>query len=149
MASIDTALATVTQGIASYLPDIDVSEHPGRFTEDELGRTLTKQQAVRVAIERINNFNAQGNGIVEAEIQFAAFVICADKRGEDRHKTALVLIEKLAGLVTYARWDRPETFRAAIPDEIAIDNLYSGPLSNGKGIAMWVVTWNQKIRATN
>jgi len=149
MASIDSALTTVTQGIQAALPDIDVAEHPGRFTEDELGRTLTKKQAVRVAIERINSFEAQGNGVVNAEIQFAAFVICSDKKGEDRHQTALVLIEQLAGLVTFARWNKPDTFRAANPADIAIDNLYSGPLSNGKGIAMWVVTWNQQIRSTN
>jgi len=145
MGTLNQALTEVTAGIAAGLDDdIEVRHHPGRFTEDELGRILTKHKAVRVAIEAIESMRVEGTGLREANVRFAALVICSDRRGEDRHETALQIVEDLLALLPMNRWGSDQ-FRALLPASIEIQNLYNGDI-NGKGIAFWAVTWTQGIR---
>lgn len=149
MGQIASALTAVTEALAAAMPEVDVAEHPGRFTEDELGKYAMKQQAVRVAVEQVPAFESRGDGLRQASVRFVAFVICTDIRGQDRHQAALDIAEDIGTSVVFSQWNQPERFRAVAPDEVEITNLYSGPLSNGRGIAWWAVTWTQQIKATN
>lgn len=147
MGVFNDALDTVTAEIQTALgADIEVKDHPGRFTDKELGQILTKRKAVRVAIEDIPGIKVEGDGIRGADIRFIAFVLCADQRGEDRHRAATEIVEELAALVPFNRWGRESMFRAVTPDSVQIENLYSGEISNGKGLAWWAVSWNQTTR---
>jgi len=147
MGNIAQALTTIVDQLQVAIgTDVEVKEHPGRFTEDELGKILIKRKAVRIAIEGFPKIDVQGNGLRLAQVRFNAFVICADLKGEDRHKVALEITEQLAGLITYATWDDPVKFASVSPATVAIENLYSGDLSNGKGIAWWAISWTQAIR---
>ncbi|MEO1082390.1 MAG: hypothetical protein AAFY29_22740 [Pseudomonadota bacterium] len=138
------ALDTIKDRIDARLPDVDVDTHPGRFTEDELAKIVRKKRALRVAIEEIPGLNVQGDGVRDAEIQFAAHVICGDDRGEDRHELALSITEQVLAILAYARWDDQEKFKPVPPATIAANNLYSGELA-GKAIAWWAITWTQGV----
>lgn len=148
MGTLTAALTAITAAITAALdPAIDVQEHPGRFTEEELGRIILKHRSVRVAIEDLPALTVDGTGLRGAEVQFTAVVICADRKGSDRHQAALNIVEALARLLPYQRWGQPEAFQALQPSEIVARNLYGGDIQ-GKGIAMWAVSWTQATRNT-
>ena len=141
------SLDIITENLRENLSDdVDVSDHPGRFTDEELGKTIRKRKSVRVAIEDIPSLMVDGSGRKSAEVKYIVFVICSDTKGADRHKEAVNLIEELTGIITYQRWSKPEVFRAVEPGNITVENLYSGEISNGKGIAWWSISWQQAIR---
>lgn len=145
--SLHQALTTITSSIQQKLGnDIEVKDHPGRFTQSELNQIVLKRRAVRVALEQLETVRVEGDGIREANARFVAFVICGDARGEDRHAAALDIVEKLTGMVTYSQWDAPDVFRAVPPATISVSNLYSGEIDGGKGIAWWAISWVQGIR---
>lgn len=147
MGLLNDALDIITAEIQKKLPgDVEVKSHPGRFTDSELGQILRKRKAVRVAFEELPELTVDGDGVRGATALFMAFVLCSDTQGEDRHRAALDLVEVLAGIVTYNRWGRPEMFRAVEPGSITAENLYSGEISNGKGLAWWALYWKQTIR---
>lgn len=146
MGAITAALTTITEAIAQALgSEIDVQEHPGRFTEEELTKILLKPQSVRVAVEQVPKMDVEGTGLRGATLRFSAVVICADRRGSDRHQAALNIVEQLAALIPYAVWNDRARFKAVEPKNITADNLYSGDI-RGKGIAMWALSWEQAIR---
>jgi len=147
MGLFNDALDTVTQALDTALGnDIEVRDHPGRFTDDEFGKILLKPRSVRVAIEQIPDVEVEGDGVRKATVRFVAFILCADTRGEDRHKAALEIVEQITGIVVYNRWGKPEQFRSVAPDTITAENLYSGEIDNGKGLAWWAVSWTQAIQ---
>jgi hypothetical protein len=146
MGALQRALSDVTAAMAQALEErVEVKGHPGRFTEDELGRIVLKHKAVRVAIEAVESVTVEGGGLRQANVRFAALVICGDRRGEDRHEAALEIIEDIVALVPYASWGDQQRYKAVAPNSVEITNLYNGDI-NGKGIAFWAVTWTQGIR---
>lgn len=148
MGLLHSSLQTVAGAIQQTLgADVEVKDHPGRFTERELGQIVKKRKAVRVAIEAIDTIQVQGNGQKRTQVQFNAFVMCADQPGQDRHEAALAIVETLAATLPFANWGDAETFRAVAPATIDIQNLYSGEVE-GKGIAWWAVSWTQGISGT-
>jgi hypothetical protein len=146
MADLNEALTIIECFISKNTDDdIEVEQHPGKFTEQELGRILKKKKAVRISLEGFPQMVVTGDGIRKVEAQFMAFVICSDVKGQDRHKSALDIIQALAKLIVFARWEKPETFTAVKASDIAVLNLYSGDLDGGKGIAWWSISWTQGI----
>jgi hypothetical protein len=146
MGTLTTALQDVTAALATAAgADVEVSDHPGRFTEDELGRIVTQPKAVRVAIEGVESMGVEGGGLREALVTFSALVICSDVAGADRHQSALEITEKLATMIPYNSWGQPRTYKAVAPNSVEVQNLYSGDI-NGRGIAFWAITWTQTIR---
>jgi len=148
MGFINTALTAIEDQLKTLVPsEVQVKQHPGRFTEDELSKTLIKRKAVRLAIEGFEKQSVQGNGIRMVQARFIAHVICSDIKGEDRHTAALDIVEQLVGVVAYAQWGDEAIFNSPVsPASIEVTNLYSGDLSNGKGIAWWSISWVQAIR---
>lgn len=146
MGTLTTALTDITAALAAIVSDdVEVTDHPGRFTEDELGRTVTQSKAVRVAIEGVERMSVEGGGLREAEVRFSALVICSDRDGADRHQSALEITEQLVAKIPYASWDKPKTYKAVPPNTVEVQNLYNGDI-NGRGIAFWAITWTQNIR---
>lgn len=148
MGLFNEALDAITADICDKLDDdVDVRDHPGRFTDDELSQIVTrKRKSVRIAIEELPALEVQGTGIRQAEARFIAFVLCSDGKGSDRHRAALDLIEDLSGIIVFSRWGNREMFRAVEPGNIVAENLYSGEVSNGKGLAWWSISWSQVIK---
>ena len=142
MASLHSALTAVTDGIVAALdPQIDVAQHPGRFTEAELERLVLKKRAVRVAIEGLPEVSVTGPGRIQAQLTLSAFICCGDSLAAPRHQAALALVESLLHLIPHQRWGVP-CLRPALPASLRVDNLYNGEI-NRKGVALWAVAWRQ------
>ena len=142
MATLRNALTTITAGLAAALDSsIDVAEHPGRFTEAELGQIVLKKRAVRVAIEAVPEVTVTGPGGIQAQLLMSAFVICGDSHAGPRHQVAIDLIEQIALAVPHQRWG-VSYLRPALPASLTIDNLYNGEI-DAKGIALWAIAWQQ------
>jgi hypothetical protein len=137
------ALDAVTAGIAAVVNDtgIRVEDHPGRFTETELGRILTKKRSVRVAVEQVPTLQILGSGHFKAELLFTVFIICSDTRDQGRHRSALALAEKILKAVPHNRW-QTQFLKPVLPASINADNLYSSEIDK-KGIALWALSWQQ------
>jgi hypothetical protein len=142
MATLRDALTSITTGITQVLdPDIDVAEHPGRFTEPELGQIVTKKRAVRVAIEALPQVNISGPGKIQAQLLMSAFVICGDSHIGPRHQVALDIVHQLLRAVPHQRWGQTY-LRPALPASLSVDNLYNGEIDR-RGISLWAIAWQQ------
>ena len=142
---LNDALTAITHWFADQLAVLvsDVDSHPGRFTEAELERMLLSNKAVRIAIETAPGLTINGQGIHQARLLMAAYIICGDSGGVDRHKSALEIVEHIIGLLPYNRFDTTY-LRSIDPKTITAENLYSGEIDN-RGIAMWGVSWEQTV----
>ena len=142
MATLHDALIEITTGIKQALdPSIDVDQHPGRFTEAELGTLVLKKRAVRVAIEAVPQVSVNGPGAIQAQLLMSAFVICGDSAVAPRHQAALTIVHQLLGHIPHQRWGT-QYLRPALPASLTVDNLYNGEIDR-KGIALWGVAWQQ------
>ena len=142
MATLRDALTAITTGIKAQLdPAIDVAEHPGRFTEAELGQIVLKKRAVRLAIEAVPQVTVPGPGGIQAQLLISAFVICGDSAAGQRHQVALDLVQELLVNIPHERWGT-NYLRPALPASLSVDNLYNGEI-DAKGIALWAIAWQQ------
>ena len=121
----------------------DAVSHPGRFTETELSRLLTARKAVRVSIENTQSVSVTGQGIQEANLLMAAFVICSDSKNEPRHESALLLTEAIIEQLPFSRFGT-DYLKPVKPSSISAENLYSGEIDR-KGIALWGISWEQTL----
>lgn len=140
------ALNTITDHFQDRLGDFtsDVTSHPGRFTEDELKRLLTAKSAVRISIENTLELTVNGQGLQEAKLLMAAYVICSDSKAGLRHQKALELTEAIVTLLPLNRFDHPDRFKPILPNSISAENLYSGEIDR-KGVALWGISWEQRL----
>ena len=140
------ALETISDYLEANLADHtkDVASHPGRFSEDELSRLLTGKKAVRVAIENTQSVSVDGQGIHEAKLLMAAYVICSDTHDAPRHKSALAITEAIVELLPFNRFGL-NNLKPVTPASISAENLYSGEIDR-KGIALWGISWEQIIK---
>lgn len=139
------SLEAITNHLATALNQHcqDVQSHPGRFTEAELARLLTAKKAVRVAIENTPAVTVSGQGIQQARLLIAAFVICSDTKDAPRHKSVLKITEAILELLPFNRFGT-ENLRPLEPKTITAENLYSGEVDR-KGIALWGISWEQTV----
>ena len=129
---------TIFIGHALKAMTSDVASHPGRFTEDELSRLLTKKTVVRIAIENTQRITVTGQSLREARLLMAAYVICSDSAGLPRNENALALTEAIVSLLPFNRFG-PDNLKPIEPCTISADNLYSGEIDR-QGIALWGIT---------
>ena len=122
----------------------DISSHPGRFTEQELSRLLTSKKAIRVAIENTQAVSVTGQGIQEARLLMAAYVICSDTADSPRHQNALDMMEAVIEQLPFNRFGT-RYLKPVEPKSISAENLYSGEIDR-KGIALWGISWEQTLR---
>ncbi|MGI2027794.1 hypothetical protein [Endozoicomonas acroporae] len=139
------ALKAITDHLEAALVNhtTDVASHPGRFTETELSRLLTARKAVRVSIENTQSVSVTGQGIQEANLLMAAFVICSDSKNEPRHESALLLTEAIIEQLPFNRFST-NYLKPVKPSSISAENLYSGEIDR-KGIALWGISWEQTL----
>lgn len=146
--SLTDALDTITAGITNAIadPQVSIADHPGRFTEAELGALITKKRSIRIAIEQIPEIAILGPGTHRATLIISAFIICSDTTGTDRHRSAINLAEILLKVLPHNRW-QSEHLTAVLPGSIQADNLYSADIER-KGVAIWAIAWQQSVKNT-
>lgn len=136
--------AAIVAGIRETLPEAirdNCRTHGGRFDKGEIKRIAMKSPAILVACLGLVDAAPDGAEGVNATFAWGAFVVTTDKPQLPRDAGALALVSILAGVVPDNRWGCDD---AGYPDKIRGDNLYSGAV-DGAGIALWAVTWNQRL----
>ena len=151
---------------------VDCASHGGRFDTGELGRFRLAAPAIRAACLGIASAREDGEGSATLDFRLAAVAVAAGRNASRRGEQARRLAERIAFELgrdqqsetadgRRAAWPLSVFGAAALEDEypggprgcdigdpreIRAANLYSGKL-DGKGIALWAVTWLQQLRA--
>ena len=143
---INDALTTITAAIKTLLAEAcpDVESHPGRFTEVELTRVARSKAAVRIAIEDIVEIKIDGLGKRKTTCLMTAFIICSDSQQQGRSEKVIELAEIIISALPRNNWNS-ESLQVVLEGSVSAQNLYNGEI-NKKGIAMWVVSWQQVIK---
>lgn len=140
------ATDSILDAMREAFPDIpDIAEHPGDFTEDELRRFGVGRTALRFAILEITGFQIGGLGGRLQQATMSATIIATDRADNTRSRQALDLVSRVVDFLTFNRFDKPALLPVD-PKTIQARNLYSGQLDSKTGIALWGVTWTQRLK---
>lgn len=140
---IDLRQAIAMQ-IGEWLPKADCDTAPGRMNEDEIKKMAVKTPAIRVACLGMPKAEAVGDGEVDRDVAFAAYILTTDKPQLPRDTAALRMVEDLLLRLPGLRWGQANV-HAIAEGAVTGENLYSSKL-NGTGVALWAVVWTQKVR---
>lgn len=133
--------AEVVKQIGAYMPGLKTcATHPGKINIDELSRIARKPPAVHVALMDIPALPIHTQE-VETMLTLVAYVTTQDQRGLPAEQSALNLVEALLNWLP-GRQFLPFAYGA---ERVAARNLFSAS-ADKKGVALWGVTWRQKIR---
>lgn len=147
MGTLNSFLEAVALGVADIVRDQchDVETHPGRFTENEIVKASLSKRAIRIAIADIIEIGITPNRGTDYTVQVAAFVVCADQFGPDRDESARDILELIVSALPFQRWNS-DACQPVLPATVSAQNIYSTE-SESKGVSMWAVSWDQKIRS--
>ncbi len=136
-------LTAIAAELRLRLPGLSSCEvHDGKWNESELMRWTVLTPAVRIAWLGAARTETPGEAWTDCSQQLAAYVVTRDQEDLSRGAAARNLVDWLLLYLPRARWGLTgigpvEDLRAA--------NLYSSAVDK-TGLAMWVVTWLQKLR---
>ena len=118
----------------------------GRFAAAEIKRYALQSPAILVACLGIPEIRDDEHGAIDLITQWGTFVICTDKPQLPRDAGALAIVTALLPIF------RGRTIAAdenvGYPEKVRGENLFSGAIE-GQGIALWAITWQQKITITD
>ncbi len=141
-------LITLRQGIATqigeWFPAADCATGPGRMTEAEIKTMAVRTPAIRVACLGLPKAEAVGDGEVDRDVAFAAYILTTDKPRLPRDTAALAMVEDLLLRLPGQRWET-DSVHAIAESAATAENLYSSKLGN-TGVTLWAVVWTQTVR---
>ncbi|MCG8637057.1 MAG: DUF1834 family protein [Desulfobacterales bacterium] len=130
--------------IKKWMPELKTCEsHGGRIDKDEIKRMSGKAPAVYVAVMATGKPKEVGNGEQDVPLTLVAYVVATDKRRLSRADAALNMTQTLIERIYCQKWGFEDKVHSA--GTASSKNLYSGKIAT-KGIALWVVTWQQTVR---
>lgn len=143
--SIMTLLNAIKTAINTELPELRRCEvHGGRFDLAELKRVATQTPAVFVSLLATPSLETPGTGEHDIELSIAIYVVTSDKVSLPRVVSVVNLTQALLMLINLNKWGFTKT-KIGVPADINSQNLYSGDVDK-HGIAMWAISFKQKIR---
>ncbi|HYG91204.1 MAG TPA: hypothetical protein VD978_33675 [Azospirillum sp.] len=134
----------ITDQIGQWFDKADCATGPGRMTEAEIKSMAVKTPAVRVACLGLPKAEAVGDGEVDRDVAFAAYILTTDKPKLPRDTAALAMVEDLLLRLPGQRWGKANV-HAVAESAATAENLYSSKLGN-TGVTLWAVVWTQKVR---
>lgn len=139
--------SAVVEAIKGRLPDLaDCRSHPGRFNLVELENIAVETPAVLVACLGLEKALAEASGGQERFVKFAAFIVTTDEPDLARDVAAINIAEELLAWLPGRVFGLGDYVHSlATRDMGEVLNLYSSELNN-RAVALWAVTWKQKIR---
>lgn len=141
--TIIDVLNAIKTAINTKLPELRRCEvHGGRFDLNELKRIATQTPAVFVSVLATPDLKVVGTGENDIELSIAIYIITADKVTLPRAVSVINLTEAILMLISLNGWGLTKINQ---PTDIGSHNLYSGDIDK-HGIAMWAISFNQKVR---
>ena len=151
-------LKAVAAEIKVWIPDLKTcTVHDGRFDRDGLKRFSLQTPAILVSCLGSASVTDRGDGGINADRLWAAFVLTRPAPGLPRGEGARNLVDALELLILRGvertdektgeirssnRWGLKGVGPA---EQVRSQNLYGGTIDS-KGVALWTVTWRQALR---
>lgn len=136
-------LDNICKELKLWFPELrECKPHGGRFDKKELKRISGRAPAIYVAPIATGKAMPTGTGQQELPLSIAAFVVTTDQRKLPRAVSALNLVQGLVTGINNQSWGMEEQIFSAGP--ASSKNLYSGEIDK-IGIALWGVSWQQKV----
>lgn len=134
--------AAIVAGIKEAAADlVDVAEHGGRFSLEEIKAAGAKSPAARVACLGLREITFEGN-IPKAVSLWGVFIITAHTAAAKRDAVALGLVATLAPLLPDNCWGLEASIDGA--KECRADNLFSRELDKN-GLALWGLSFTHQV----
>lgn len=134
----------ITDQIGRWFDKAYCATAPGRMNEAEIKRMAVRTPAIRIACLGMPKAEAVGDGEVDRDVVFAAYILTTDKAQLPRDDAALAMVGDLLLRLPGQRWGKANVH--AIAEGAATgENLYSSTIGN-TGVALWAVVWTQKVR---
>lgn len=138
--SVYAVRVEIAQHFRTLLKGVEIFEHAGSFSPEDLNRVSAKAPACVVACLGIPKLNIVGGEPV-ADVDYGIFVVTSNTIREKRDVAALNLAEKILRSLPFQHWDSKARSR---PENISGSNMYSAALDK-KGISMWSILWQQQV----
>ena len=140
-------LEAIVADLRGQLPSLRSCEvHDGKWDLAEVKRQTILAPAVLIAWLGTLRTENPGERWTDCEQHLAAFVVTRDGRVPGgklrRGEAARNLVDWLLLYLPRARWGLGDVGQAT---DLLAENIYSGAIDK-TGIAMWAVTWRQKLR---
>ena len=142
MRIIDLLTAIQTDFKAHFTSLKTCELHGGRFDLEEMKRFAGRAPAIYISVLGSPNISSSGNGERDVALTIVAFVVTTDRTGLSRFEAAVNLVESLLSHIPDNRWGQSGVFA---PEQLSSRNFYNGSIDR-KGVALWGVTWRQKLR---
>ena len=112
--------------------------------EAEIARVCLKSPALLVSILDVLSVDHAG-GASAANLRMGVYLITAPGRtGLSPDSAALAILPGVLARIDGEDWDLPDV--VSRPDRLRADNLYSGKLGNIGLLALWGVSWEQRVK---
>jgi hypothetical protein len=125
---------------------VRVEPHDGRFDAEEIRRCAAFAPAVFVScLGTVPEQNPRVGKNLNPRVQWGAWILTKDQAIPaqiGRMKVALNLGEVLMRLVAVETWDAWNTSAAM---NLSLANLYNGKKTDAAGVALWVLSWDQRV----
>ena len=128
--------------LASAVPGlVKVQTHGGRFDIDALRNYTTLAPCAVVSVLDMPAVTLEGSQLV-GDVSWGVFIITKDVGVTKRDALALALVEACFTTIRPGQtWGSSDTHAA---EKLKASNLFSTKI-DGMGIALWAVTWRQKL----
>ena len=137
----------IVREIKELMPDLKTCQaHPGKFDLAGLKKFGLHTPSVLVSCLGLSKPQAAGNGPQDREARFAIFILTTDKPKLPRDTAALNIVEALSVGLLGSNFGMDSVYPLLISDVGDAQNLYSSSLGNVENIALWALSWNQRIR---
>lgn len=137
----------IIRDIKTFMPALKTCKaHAGKFDLAGLQSLSLYTPAVLVACLGLSKPQAAGHGPQEPEARFVAFIITKDSRNLPRDEAALNIVEALSVWLVGRNFGMENVYPVEIADLGEAQNLHSSALGNTSPIALWGLSWNQRVR---
>lgn len=139
---------TLREAVAAHLTaampkEVHVATSPGVVDEGEIARVSMKAPALLVSVLDVLSVD-RAKGASAARLRLGVYLVCAPGRtGRPADAMALALLPRVLAAVDGEDWDVPDVLDR--PENLRADNLYSGRLGNVGLLALWGVSWEQRV----
>ena len=135
----------VAERLKRDMPEcVHVGTSPGAVDEAEIARVCVKSPALLVSVLDVLSVDRAG-GTSAANLRMGVYLSTAPGRtGLSPDSAALAILPGVLACIDGEDWDLPEVMSR--PDRLRADNLYSGKLGNIGLLALWGVSWEQRVK---
>ena len=130
----------VAERLKRDMPEcVHVGTSPGAVDEAEIARVCVKSPALLVSVLDVLSVDRAG-GTSAANLRMGVYLITAPGRtGLSPDSAALAILPGVLACIDGEDWDLPEVMSRP-------DSLYSGKLGNIGLLALWGVSWEQRVK---